>query len=557
MKKLLSFIALISMIVLNLNQLVHANQVNYLPGGKNYISTDNLEYLIVEHEESGSEIPAVRTIDKVMVKPDTNYVFSVDTRLNTQIVNVCITYYNELNEIVEEIIFTGYDYERAVFDGNSYHYQVFTTYEDVKFISLEMSGYDDSQTDASSIQIEEGIYPTAYEAHIPGTIIDTTSPYFQSQGTIISYVDRPISVEEIQSSLVAYDSIDGDVSDNISLVNDGYSDMSHTIGRYQLLFRVEDSSGNKSEVEISVEVVDVLDPVFSDVSQIEVLYPKVLSIEEILSKLSASDNYDGDISNSIIVESDDYSANKSIVGAYEMHFSVSDSSGNKTNHQLVMNVVDKEAPTISGESTIHVGYNEYYNEPTIISGLSVNDNYDDNIKLNVEENTYKDNYRQIGEYRVVFSATDSSGNKTEKNIDIHVVDGIGPMIYFDLAVIQVYSNQVMELPDFAQLLTKTSELKSGRDYSITVRYDSYTKHAKTPGTYHLKLVFEDEYGEIINKDLQVKVVDRGIDDIYFSPEDIELDFFQKNKKMMIYGGSGLLVIASFLGYFFVQRKQIL
>jgi hypothetical protein len=511
---------------------------------------DNLEYIM-------EEAPVLYSIDDIMVKPDTDYVFSIDAALDSPMVEIYIRYISN-GEIYDEVIFTGNDFLGTSFDSNTYRYYLFSTDIDVNFISLEIRGLDVmSKEEAQGIQIEEGNFPTAYEEHIPGTMIDTTSPYFQSSGTIISYVDRPITAVEVQNSLVAYDTIDGDVSTNITLLNDGYTTSMDTLGTYSMIFSVADSSGNLSEVEIFVEVVDVLEPVFSDINQLEVLYPNVLTEEEILSQLSASDNYDGDISHLITVVNNEYTINSNIVGTYAMQFSVLDSSGNETLHDLVIDVIDQEAPIITGESSIHIGYNQYYSESTIISGLSVSDNYDQNIFLVVESNAYKDNPKQIGEYDVVFSATDSSGNRTEKIITVNVIDSIGPMIYFDLSVIQVYSDQVMTLPDFAELLTKTNELDSRRDYLITVKYDSYTKHANKPGTYHLKLLFEDEFGKKTNKNLEIKVIDQVVDGIFLSPEEIEVGFFEKNQNILILGGSGLVLMGSNLAWFFIHRKRII
>jgi hypothetical protein len=240
-----------------------------------------------------------------------------------------------------------------------------------------------------------------------------------------------------------------------------------------------------------------------------------------------------------------------------MQLSVMDSSGNKVYHDVEIAVVDEDAPLITGESSIHVGYNHYISESDILSGLGVTDNYDQNIALTVNSNSYKDNSDQIGEYSMVVSATDSSGNRTNKTISIHVVDSIGPMIYFDLSVIQVYSDQVMSLPDFAKLLTKTRELDSGKDYMITVKYDSYTKHAKIPGTYHLKLLFEDEFGESVDKDLEINVIDQVADGIYISEEVIEKSFFGDKSNLIIIGGSGLALIASNLVWFFIHKKRIM
>ncbi|MFO7969066.1 MAG: DUF5011 domain-containing protein, partial [Candidatus Izemoplasmatales bacterium] len=357
--------------------------------------------------------------------------------------------------------------------------------------------------------------------------------------------------------LVAIDGIDGDVSENIVIVDDQYTEFMNTIGSYQIVFSVSDSSSNTTEITIPIEVVDVLDPVFSDIGVIQAVYPNVYTVEDILGMLSASDNYDGDISNEITLVEENYTINADQVGTYELTFTVSDSSNNSTNYTQVVEVIDDEGPVIDGISEIHTGYQTYVSESEIKDQLTITDNYDDVIDLVIvtEANTYKNNSDTIGNYSVTFSVTDSSGNKTEKVIDMIVIDSIGPMIYFDLSYIQVYADTVMELPDFAELLTKSNELDSSKNYLITVKYDSYTKHSNMPGTYHLSLQFEDEVGEMIEKDLEIRVIDRGVDDIYIAQENEDIGFFEKAKDYLITGGISLVLIISNVLWFIILKKK--
>jgi hypothetical protein len=190
-----------------------------------------------------------------------------------------------------------------------------------------------------------------------------------------------------------------------------------------------------------------------------------------------------------------------------------------------------------------------------LSNLSVTDNYDETIPIIIESNTYKDYSDVIGQYEVLFSATDSSGNRTEKIVTMHVVDEIGPMIYLDSSVIQVYSDTVLQLPDFAHLLTKTNELDPYVDYRIIVRYDSYTKHASKPGTYHMKLTFKDNKEQAIDKDFEIKVIDKQVNDIVFGQKIVQPSFYEKYKEYFIYGGLGTVFITSQIVWFFVYRKK--
>ncbi|MFW5794363.1 MAG: hypothetical protein ACOCV1_02660 [Bacillota bacterium] len=553
MKKYLYALFILLTASLFLTNRVFAGDSDYLPGGKNYISHSNLTYV--------EEQNYLYTTNNILVKPDNDYTLSLPMDfLTSQHLEVTISFYNNetlISDLNIDILEFNQNFSP---EGNGFY--SFYVLFDCNYLRLEFHNTDfpnDFSLDEEVVgmQLEEGTSGTNYESYIQGTMIDTESPYFQSSGSIISYVDQPITDLEILESLVAIDAIDGDVSENIVIVDDQYSDYMHTIGSYHIVFSVTDSSGNSTEITIPIEVVDVLDPVFSDLGVIQAVYPNVYSVEDIKAMLSASDNYDGDISNNITLIEEDYTNNSDKVGTYEMTFSVSDSSNNTTNYTQVIEVVDNEGPLIEGVSEIHTGYQEYITETEIKNQLTVTDNYDSDLDLTIvtEENTYKNNANILGNYSIVFSVTDSSGNRTEKTIDIIVIDSVSPMVYFDLAYIQVYADTVMDLPDFAELLTKSNELDSTKSYLITVKYDSYTKHANIPGTYHLSLIFEDEVGDKLEKDLEIRVINRGVDDIYIGEEIEDIGFFDKAKNYLITGGISLAFIISNIVWFVIIKKK--
>ncbi len=553
MKKYLFVLVLLLTLSLFINDNVFAGDSDYLPGGKNYISNENLTYV--------DDQDYLYTTNNILVKPDSNYTLSLPMDfLTSRFLTVTISFYNNETFVTELSIEIVEFNQNSTQEGNGYY--SFYVYHDCNYLRLEFDNADfpmDFTADEEIIgmQLEEGTSGTNYETYIQGTMIDTESPYFQSSGSIISYIDQPITATEIKDSLVAIDGIDGDVSENIVIVDDQYTEFMNTIGSYQIVFSVSDSSSNTTEITIPIEVIDVLEPVFSDIGVIQAVYPNAYTVEDILGMLSASDNYDGDISSEITLVEENYTINADQVGTYELTFTVSDSSNNSTNYTQVVEVIDVEDPVIDGISEIHTGYQTYVSESEIKDQLTITDNYDDVIDLVIvtEANTYKNNSDTIGNYSVTFSVTDSSGNKTEKAIEMIVIDSIGPMIYFDLSYIQVYADTVMELPDFGELLTKSNELDSSKKYLITVKYDSYTKHANMPGTYHLSLQFEDEVGEMIEKDLEIRVIDRGVDDIYIAQENEDIGFFEKAKDYLITGGISLVLVISNVLWFIILKKK--
>ena len=548
MKKIMLCIGVLLGLLVGISQGVSAGQIHSLPGGKNYLSIDNF---VMNGQANFS------TRDEVLVKLGTDYTLSYGQKFDSPVIEVTIGLFNndeQVDEINVDVSKMGHVYLGV--ETGDVSYFTFNTGSEVNYISIEVYNSDLSASDdLSGIQLEEGIEPTTYELYVPGTMIDTTAPYFQSAGKIISYVDDPITTNEIRASLAAYDVVEGDVSSNIIVKSDGYTEHIDTLGTYAIVFEVSDSSGNSSETEIIVELVDILKPVFAGPTSIEVAYPRVESLADIQALLSASDNYEGAINEKIVLVSDGYSSNASLIGDHPIQFSVEDESGNKSFHDLMVSVVDKESPTIEGDSSIHIGYDQSITIESILLGLSVKDNYDLDLALVVDSNTYSNNQSLIGTYSIVVSATDSSNNKTTKTITVTVTDQIGPAIYFDMSVIQVYSDRVMELPDFAHLLTKTKELESGKNYLITVKLDTYRKHARKPGMYQLNLQFQDESGEVFDKNFQIRVIEKKADSLFIGQAEIELSFFEKYKSYFLYGSIGLTLVGTNMTWFFLYKKS--
>jgi len=550
-RKYILLLLLIGLFAVNSFVRINAYSPHYLPGGKNYLSADNYS---VDGDYYSN-------IESFLVKPYTEYTLSMPGIYGDEpYADINITFLNNettlstVNVYTLDMLFYGNS------DGDWYSYTFMTT-SDTNYLNISfrnsnnyflVMGFD-------NFQLEEGPVATTYEPYIEGTLIDTSAPYFQNAGTVISYFDSPITVSEIQSALVAYDAIDGNVTDNISLISDNYTANINVIGSYDLVFEVEDNSGNTSQITIDIELVDVLNPVFSDLGTIQAVYPNVYSTEDILGMLSASDNYDGDISNQINLISDGYSSNSSIVGTYQMIFSVFDSSGNEAEYVQDIAVVDNDSPIISGITSVIIGYDEIISPESVSSNLIYNDNYDDQsiLELILVSDNYTLNHSDLGNYEMVYSVTDSSGNTTYQTVDILVVDELGPIVYFDASIVQTYNDVVMALPDFTKLLVNANEIDGFQDYYITINYDSYTRNARTPGTYHMSLNFNTGDGETFNKDLEIRVLERPVDYVHLGDDESvnNTSFISNNIEYFIGGTITLMLLVSNVIWIVLLKKR--
>ena len=146
-----------------------------------------------------------------------------------------------------------------------------------------------------------------------------------------------------------------------------------------------------------VEVVDREKPVISLVgSEIAIACPGKEYTDE---GATASDNYDGDITDKIKIE----------LGDNKLIYSVSDSSGNTNKAERIIEYKDVESPIIElkGNSTMYLYVGNSYNE----EGYTANDNCDGDITDKVEVSNGV-NTSSTGTYKITYSVTDSNGNTT-------------------------------------------------------------------------------------------------------------------------------------------------
>ena len=159
--------------------------------------------------------------------------------------------------------------------------------------------------------------------------------------------------------------------------------------------------------EFKVNVIDTINPIITlNGDMIVNVCPNTDYIDE---GYTASDNYDGDITNKVTIKKFDNS----------IFYSVVDSSNNRTEIERKINFTDEEKPIINlnggNEITIYLGndYTEY--------GYTASDNCDGDItnKVIVTGNVNSNN---IGTYTIKYEVNDTAGNKTEVIRTIHVVN---------------------------------------------------------------------------------------------------------------------------------------
>ncbi len=182
------------------------------------------------------------------------------------------------------------------------------------------------------------------------------SDYFEM---IVRINDFEVPTLTLRGSETVYHEVGSNYSDQGVIFNDNY-DPSRTIflnnivdedtlGTYNLTYTASDDSGNTAEaVTRTVIVRDTTDPfVIDNIRNISTYDSFNESIDDLLSDIRVYDNYDGDITETMTIETDNYSSNMDTPGFYSVIIQASDSSGNQLSHTITIEVKEDESPVFT------------------------------------------------------------------------------------------------------------------------------------------------------------------------------------------------------------------
>lgn len=232
--------------------------------------------------------------------------------------------------------------------------------------------------------------------------------------------------------------------------------------------------------------------------------------------LSAYDETDGDITASIYIVSDNYTANKSTLGKYEVVFAVKDNAGNETILVSYINVVDITNPVITGNASVaEISYTQTYNISNFKSTLTASDNYYTltNSNITILSDTYTANKAVPGTYEVVFEVTDSSGNQATFTKPIKVIDDVAP-VFSGTTTITKPSNSILAVSEIQAQLTAHDAIEGNKTGQITILSDGYTGKGNVVGSYEIIFQVQDSKGNKSTHMVTVNVVDNIAPVIY-------------------------------------------
>jgi len=195
-------------------------------------------------------------------------------------------------------------------------------------------------------------------------VADTTVPVITLLGDATVTIE--VGSDYTDDGATASDNYDGDITDDIVVVNPVDTDV---VGTYTITYNVSDAAGNAAtEVTRTVNVVDTTVPVITLLGDATVTIEVGNDYTD--AGATASDNYDGDITDDIVVVNP---VDTDVVGTYTITYNVSDAAGN-TAVEAIREVIVENSLTIGDDLVKSINiYPNPFSEKVIISSESLVD----------------------------------------------------------------------------------------------------------------------------------------------------------------------------------------
>lgn len=463
-----------------------------LPGGKNYLNPENL---LIEEQE-------LTTIEAFRVKPGQTYTLSFP---NQDMLGEGIHVWIE----GEALYVDEYPGDSNCEETYNSIVCVFTTTSTEREIHLgiqaEMIGRFYSYYQLENFQLEEGDVVTEYEEYI-APYADSVAPEFMGSGAFITSYNSAILIEDIISShIVAYDAIDGDLTDQILLLSDAYTGNETTVGDYLVQLSVSDSSGNATTFDLFILVKDEIVPIITGPNDIYISIEAENQLDAMLDVfIDYEDEYDD---NPILtVTHDEYTPNLFTLGSFPVSIEVSDSSNNTTSKNFTIHVEDYDPPVLDSATVIEVDVSNPLTIEEIMNGVVATDNYDESVDVILQRDYYTGKETVTGDYFVDILLVDDSNNSTERSLRIEVRDTSYPIIDGPTEITSSYTEilTVEEIKDFYTVQDNYDTLEVN---DISIVSDFYSSNGSIPGEYEIVLSVADEAGNITEYLLKIIVID--------------------------------------------------
>ncbi|MGE4619715.1 MAG: HYR domain-containing protein [Planctomycetota bacterium] len=269
------------------------------------------------------------------------------------------------------------------------------------------------------------------------------------------------------------------------------------IGVHFIVYTATDAQGNISESFFTVTILDVESPLISDMPDDLVLTNDFGSCGAVVSWTEPSAT---DCSELVSVSSSMSNGSYFDAGTTEVVYTAVDSYGNEASSSFSVNVVDKDAPVISGLPNVieipsypgQCGANAFWSDPVITDNCAVD---------TVQSSMPAGSFFPVGQSSVLYIALDVNGNAATHEVLVTVSDTESPQIVNIPAPIVLLPNPITCTAMATWLELEFIDNCSGG--SITTSVESGTTFPA--GVTAVEVTAIDEYGNTTVESFTVTV----------------------------------------------------
>ncbi|MFZ1331688.1 MAG: HYR domain-containing protein, partial [Flavobacteriales bacterium] len=262
------------------------------------------------------------------------------------------------------------------------------------------------------------------------TILDTVPPTAVCQ-------NMTIALDLTGSASITGAQVGGQSTDNCSLGNLSYSLSQNTFtnaGVYSDTLTVTDASGNTSFCVATVNVIDNIQP--NAVCQPITVYVDATGTVSITGNDIDGGSFDNDNLATIVASPNVFNCGN--LGANTVVLSVTDLGGNTDDCAALVTVLDTIAPTVICQN-ITVALNAQ-GVATITSATINNGTFDNCSNTSLSYSISMDTFTEVGQYNVVLTVTDPSGNSSFCAAIVTVGDTVPPVVLCQPTTIYIDPN---------------------------------------------------------------------------------------------------------------------
>ncbi len=341
---------------------------------------------------------------------------------------------------------------------------------------------------------------TTYTLSIPyeGHIQETRIQMFSSHATYIDEWNTQSSacIQSSQRTVCTFTT--GNNTTELHVAFESYElDLYRYLDAYGFyMFQLELGNDDTSYEPYHGHYTDDTPPEFQGEGTLLTSYDTYLSVDMILGQyITAYDEIDGDLTDQIVVESDNYTGNEHTTGEYLVSLSVTDSSLNTALFDLHILVKDEIDPIITGPDHVYVDVDDGLSLATIIQdNFSFYDDYDgiiDHYVVLVDH--YTTHAHQLGQKQVDIMIEDASGNQTIKSFSIHIEDYLAPTIEGPSKV-DWFHSEFYDVDSLYAHFTVTDNYTSDEMIHFDIVQHNLPENMLDPGHYVVEFEAIDESG---------------------------------------------------------------